>query len=363
MDRSSVEEPEGVPAVIDLEQQLRDIFRERAETARPDPDLPSVVSRAPRVALTASEPGPSRTRHFVLIAAALVILAGAATTFIAYRSRPTNHSPGTPNTYPKVIPPAPKATDAQTQAIGERFYALEVDGTSLSLVTSSRHDPLGSTELASGSVTDSDGSTPGGFYILTCCTPGGVIWRNGVSLAAGTHMDYLVRSAGPVERVLLDPATSTVTQGISDTPTKIVEPGAIDVALLDVHTMGILVGGRAPKLVVTSGSAASRRVFPLPAGALEPCAIVALQFQFVVLVGARRGNDPCVGDRALVIDGASGEIASTLRMPGEVRGINSDHASKVIAVTTSGNVVLGDFGSEPSWITILAGDYVSAGLW
>ncbi|MEP6893338.1 MAG: hypothetical protein ABI927_06110, partial [Gaiellaceae bacterium] len=164
------------------------------------------------------------------MAVALVILVGVGATAlaIAYRTRPANQPPGTPVTYPDVIPPAPKASDAQMSAIEPYFYALTVEGASLRLDTGERHDPLvgGASEPvnspwtqwtpASGSITDSDGTTPGGFYIVTCCTPDGVIWRNGVQLTAGTHMDYLLPLAGSAERVTLDPATSTVIQGLGD---------------------------------------------------------------------------------------------------------------------------------------------------
>jgi hypothetical protein len=374
MDRSSIEKPEGAPVVTNLEQQLRDLFQERSESARPDPDLHAVMTSASRVTFTAHEKTPSRQRRIILQAAAVTV-AGVAASVIGYAIRPTSHPPIAPVTYPAVIPPAPMASEAQMSAIEPHFYALTVDGTSLRLDTGTRHDPLVGADpaagvdspwnrwtSASGSIIDSDGTSPGGFYIVTCCTPGGVIWRNGVREAAGTHMDYLVLDS-TAERVLLDPATSSVIKGLGDPATNIVEPGAIDVALLDHHTMGILVGGTAPKLVITNPSAASRRVIPLQSGPVEPCAVVALQSRFVVLLGAPKGNDPCVGDRALLVDSSTGHIAATLRMPAEVRGMNSNHAEKVIAVTVQGNVVLGDFTTTPSWITLLKGRYLSAGLW
>lgn len=360
--------------MIELEQQLCDIFRRRSETARPDPDLLAVKNRAPRLSV-ATEPAPSPPRRLVAVAAALVVLAGLGATVYAYRTRLATESPSTHVTYPAGIPPAPEASTAQMSAIARHFYALDLDGTSLRLNTGTRHDLLTDIESgapadspwrrwtpASGSIVDSDGTTPAAFYLVTCCTPGGVIWRNGVQLTTGTHIDYLL-SPGVVERVTLDAATSTITQDVGDPATTVVESGAIDVALLDARTMGVLVGGAAPKLVITTKAGATRQEVALPSGSVEPCALVALQDRFVVLVGAPRGNDPCVGDRALIVDGVTGHITATLRMPAQLRRLNSDHSQKVIAVTVEGNVVLGDFSNSPRWITLLNGDYLSAGMW
>jgi hypothetical protein len=359
--------------MIDTEQQLRELFESRAASARPEPDLQAVIADVRRVPITSSEPrGPSPRRKLRLVAAA-VIVAGLAAAFIA--RYPSSHtSPSVPVvTYPDKIPPAPLTTAAQLSAAS--FYALSLEGTSIYLETYARHDVFGST--VSGPevspwrswtpdtrVVDTDGTSPGGFYIITCCNPGGIVWRNGAELTPGTHIDFALSLSGGASRVIVDPATSTINLGLDKPPATFVVPGAIDVALVDSQTVAVLVDRPTPTIVITQSTTKSpRRGLPLPAGQLNPCAIVGLEGRFVVLVGAPSGADPCIGDRALVIDAASGTILSTIRFPASVRTINSDHRSHVIAVTVDGEVVLGDFATGPSWITLLEGQYLSAALW
>jgi hypothetical protein len=98
---------------------------------------------------------------------------------------------------------------------------------------------------------------------------------------------------------------------------------------------------------------------------MKPCGIVGLEQGILVLAGAPVGVDPCVSDRAFIVDPETGAVITTIRLPASVKAINSDHIAHVIAVTVDGNVVIGQFGppaTEPLWSTVLEGDYLAAYL-
>jgi hypothetical protein len=213
-------------------------------------------------------------------------------------------------------------------------------------------------------VTDIDATSPAGFYVATCCAPGGTIWRNGPEETKGTRIDYVFDG---VLRATVDPATSTARVG----DVVLHEPGVLDVSVLDRHSAVLLVDEPAPHLIVlstdnfTATAHPDRRTIELPTGSHKPCGIVALEQGILVLSGESIGIDPCTSDRGFIVDTQTGVVITAIRLPAAVRAINSDHLAHVIAVTVNGNVVIGQFGSpqnEPLWSTALEGDCLAAYL-
>lgn len=365
-----------------IEKQLTDLLHERAERARPEPDLPAVLAGTRRVPLAAGR--TTATTHMrrslrVLGIAAAVVLIGTVGGVVLERmnSSETTVGSGQPELrYPESRPTAVRVAPSSAPRFGA--LAASPDGTGLvvarnadttePLLGAQANTPEASpwkTWRSSGqTLTDADASSPGALYVATCCTPNGTIWRNGPAEAPGTKIDYVVPA---VLRATVDPAASTAQVG----GIALHEPGLLDVSVPDVRTVVLLTEFPVPRLIVlrsdSFGATArpARRTIELPTGPGTPCAIVALTAGVLVLAGNAVGLDSCVSDRGFIVDPTTGAVETTFLLPAPVRGINSDQAAHVIAVTTAGDVVIGAFDSPaaaPRWSTVLEGDYLAAYL-
>lgn len=269
-------------------------------------------------------------------------------------------------TYPDTAPAAP-------QADSDRFYhfgALRREGNEFviqleagkTMTLSYDGSPWTNWTGGEGVITDIDASTPAALYVATCCAPAGTIWREAVQEMSGTHIDHVVSPY--VLRAIADPSTSTIR--IEDILFDDIQ--ALDVAIVDRRTVAVLVGDPMPQVVLlTTGhffddEVVDRQVIPL-SGVADPCAIAAIRNRLFILVGSSPDTPICAGDRALLLDTSSWEVTATFRTPAPIRSINSNHRSQLIAITQDGDVIMGDFSSEPSWVTLLTGDYLAAYLY
>ena len=147
----------------------------------------------------------------------------------------------------------------------------------------------------------------------------------------------------------------------------------LDVAVFDVvrDTTSLVASTRSeatltltPRSVVWSGvglHASGPHAVALEGASAGACAIAGLGSAVFLLLGTVQGNDPCVGDRAQVLDLASGTFGPVLALPRLLRGIDSDAESKLLGVTTAGELVLGDFaGPDPRWSSIRTDGHVVA---
>jgi hypothetical protein len=361
-----------------IEERLTELLHERAAHARPEPDLPAVLEGPTRVSIVADRTQQARTLRWTLGIAAAVVLVGITGVVVLERHSTSTIPVGSDLSeisYPEQVPVA----EVVAPDSAPRFGALAASSDGTGLVGRDNADitgplfaadpntpeasPWKTWPISGQTLTDVD-TSPAALYIATCCTPNGTIWRNGPAEAEGTRIDYVLDG---VVRATVDPATSTARIGDS----VLSEPGVLDVSLLDRRSAVLLVGQPTPRLVVltfddfSATALPARRVIDLPTGPGTPCAIVALAQGVLVLAGQPLGLDSCVSDRGFIVDPTTGAVVTTFLLPAPVRGINSDHAAHVIAVTTEGDVVIGAFdppATEPRWSTVLEGDYLTAWL-
>jgi hypothetical protein len=206
----------------------------------------------------------------------------------------------------------------------------------------------------------------GGSYLILCCDPGPALWRNGELLpVAATRMQYaLVES----RYVLVDDVgdTLSVSRESPDSPAgnpTISVPDIIDAAGTSDGVVA-LVAGDDPHLLAYDWLSASKPAtdetaserLEVPFADQGPCSIVPVNDDLLVLYGTSDGVDRCIGDRAALIDGATGDLVNALRLPGMSRQLNGA-GNVVTVVTTDGRVLAGWFSIEDpaEWLSALPG--------
>ena len=150
-------------------------------------------------------------------------------------------------------------------------------------------------------------------------------------------------------------------------------PGLIDAAATSERLLA-LVAGEDPHLLAHDWSQPVRTFDETTLERLEvpfaddgPCSIVPVNDDFLVFYGTSDGVDRCIGDRAALVDGSTGDLVSALRLPGISRQMNAG-GHVVTIVTTNGRVLVGEFAadntpaSEPKWTTIVQADAVGASV-
>lgn len=207
-------------------------------------------------------------------------------------------------------------------------------------------------------------SIGGGFYLILCCDSGPALWRNGQLLpVAATRMQYVTVQS---QYVVVDDVGDTLSVsdqqlGATSSDLNISVPDIID-ATGTPDGVVALVAGEDPHLLAydwlpTMGrridETASERL-EVPFADQGPCSIVPVNDDLLVLYGISDGIDRCIGDRAAMIDGTTGDLINALRLPGTSRQLNSG-GNTVTVVTTDGRVLAGWFSKEdPSeWLSTL----------
>jgi hypothetical protein len=165
-------------------------------------------------------------------------------------------------------------------------------------------------------------------------------------------MQYAV---GESRYVLVDDVGDTLSvsseQPYAQVQTTISVPDIIDATDTSDGVVA-LVAGEDPHLLTYDGSTtkspddetASKRL-EVPFADQGPCSVVPVNDDLLVLYGTSDGIDRCIGDRAAVIDGTSGELINAIRLPGMSRQLNSAD-NVVTVVTTDGRVLAGWFSIE-----------------
>ena len=242
--------------------------------------------------------------------------------------------------------------------------------------------PLGGEfELPDGTLGDQrildTASTGGGFYLILCCDPGPMLWRNGTPWpVAATRIQLAIDFS---TNIAVDDVGDTLSVSgeegnLGDLPIATMSiPGLIDAAATSERLLA-LVAGEDPHLLAHDWFQPGRTFDETTLERLEvpfaddgPCSIVPVNDDFLVLYGTSDGVDRCIGDRAALVDGGTGDLVSALRLPGISRQMNAG-GHVVTIVTTNGRVLVGEFvadntpASEPKWTTIVQADAVGASV-
>ena len=195
-------------------------------------------------------------------------------------------------------------------------------------------------------------SPGGGFYLIVCCDPGPALWRNGQLLpVTATRMQYAEAKS---RYVLVDDVGDTLSvsgEQPNDHDPTISVPDIVDATGTSEGVVA-LVAGEDPHLLAYDWSptkppideTASER-FEVSFADQGPCSIVPVNDDLLVLYGTSDGIDRCIGDRAALIDGATGNLVNAIRLPGMSRQLNSA-GNVVTVVTTDGRVLAGWFSIE-----------------
>ena len=377
-----------------------DMLLDRGGTTDPDPAFRAELMARVRAGLDASDAnitadtfiprGESRAhalsggrRTLVMrSAAALVALAAlGAIAWFGIRDRTTEPPAEQPSTVPAPTPttavatttPAPPTTldDRALDPLSGQVFAIKAgaDGPLYDIipfaVTEGGVRAVPSTSSFDfGPVTDQQVvdmyAGLGGFDTVTCCDPdgSGTVWSHTDVLGAGARLDH-VEAANA--RAFADPVGGTVNLDGS----VVDAPGVVDVAIASDNWAEVLIGGDAPRRLTyyseDGGSWQLDDEFDVPAGA---CRVVTLGITPVVFSGAPTGDGTsCIADHGTAYDLGSGQVVTEFDLPEAVVNVDSDHTDLMVAITLSGDLLVGTLNPQPNWYPIAQGDYLAVDVW
>jgi hypothetical protein len=366
-----------------------DMLLDRGGATEPDPIFRAELMARVRAELAASDvniapdafvafgeskaDARSRGRRTLVMrsAAAMVALAAlAAIAWFGIRDRTTEPPAQQPSTVPAATPAPPTTLDDRAlDPLSGQVFAIKAgaDGALYDII------PFAVTEggvraVPSTSPFDFGPATDqqvvdmyaglGGFDTVTCCDPDGVgtVWSHTDVLGAGSVLDHV--EAGNA-RAFADPVAGTVNLNGS----AVDAPGVVDVAIASDNWAEILIGGDAPRLLTYySEDGSSWQLdsgFDVPVGA---CRVVALGIDAVVFSGPPSGDGTtCAADHGTAYE--SGQVMTEFDLPEPVTNIDSDHNSLMVAITASGDLLVGTLNPQPHWYPIAQGDYQAADVW